>query len=99
MVWMRTAGLPNFKKLYGRIDQDMPKGTYKVSVRNQYDVSSWGGSKSIVLSTTNYFGGTNYFLALCYIVVGGLCIVFGVIFLIAFIGKGSGDADNVANRQ
>ena len=27
IVWMRTAGLPNFRKLYGHIENDLPKGT------------------------------------------------------------------------
>lgn len=40
-----------------------------------------------MLSTTNVFGGTNYFLAICYIVVGALCISFGIVFFIAYMGK------------
>jgi len=98
MVWMRTAGLPNFKKLYGRIDDDLPKGLFKVTINNRYDVSSWGGSKAFVLSTTNYFGGTNYFLAICYIAVGAACIMFAVIFLIAYLGRKSTDNDDQAGR-
>ncbi len=27
MVWMRAAALRNFRKLWGRIDQDIPAGT------------------------------------------------------------------------
>ena len=50
-------------------------------------MSSFAGSKYFVLSTTNTFGGTNYFLAICYIVVGALCIMFGIIFLVAYLGR------------
>lgn len=84
---MRTAGLPNFRKLWGRIDGILKAGTYKLQIDNQYDVSSFDGKKSFVLSTTNALGGKNYFLAICYIVVGALCIVFAIIFLIAFLKK------------
>ena len=84
---MRTAGLPNFRKLYGKIEKDMPKGEYQLTIDNTYDVASFEGSKYFVLSTTNVFGGTNFFLAVCYIVVGALCIVFGIVFFIAYMGK------------
>ena len=49
MVWMRTAGLPNFRKLFGKIDQDLPAQTYYVTVTNNtfssktYDVSKFKG--------------------------------------------------------
>ena len=84
---MRTAGLPNFRKLYGEIQSDLTKGKYLLEVDNQYDVSSFAGSKYFVLSTTNVLGGTNYFLAICYIIVGALCIMFGIIFFIAYMGR------------
>ena len=95
---MRTAGLPNFRKLYGRIMESgtLKKGTYTIRIVNQYDVSSFEGQKSFVLSTTNALGGKNYFLAICYIVVGSLCLVFAVIFCIAYMRKRSSDS-NVAN--
>jgi hypothetical protein len=28
IVWMRTAGLPNFRKLWGKIDGELPEGSY-----------------------------------------------------------------------
>jgi len=87
IVWMRTAGLPNFRKLYGRIEKDLLPGSYSMYINNTYDVSSYDGQKSFVLSTTNALGGKNYFLAICYLVVGSLCIVFAIIFLIAFMRK------------
>jgi hypothetical protein len=89
IVWMRTAGLPNFRKLWGRIEVPVTAGTYNLRINNTYDVSSFGGSKSFVLSTTNALGGKNYFLAICYIIVGALCILFAIIFLIAFLKKRS----------
>jgi hypothetical protein len=87
IVWMRTAGLPNFRKLWGKINTPLAPGTYTVNIANTYDVSSFDGKKSFVLSTTNALGGKNYFLAICYIVVGALCIVFAVIFLVAYLKK------------
>ena len=87
IVWMRTAGLPNFRKLWARIDSDLSAGEYLMTIKNNYDVSGFEGSKSFVLSTTNALGGKNYFLAVCYIVVGALCFVFAIIFLIAYIRK------------
>lgn len=86
-MWMRTAGLPNFRKLWGKIESDMTPGMYAVKIANNYDVNGFEGNKSFVLSTTNALGGKNYFLAICYIVVGSLCLVFAIIFLVAFLKK------------
>jgi len=80
IVWMRTAGLPDFKKLYRIIDQDIPQGKYTVSVTANYPVESFGGKKYIVLSTTTWIGGKNPFLGYAYIVVGAICFLQGVIF-------------------
>lgn len=87
IVWMRTAGLPNFRKLWGRLDNGIKAGTYAVDIDNFYDVNGFEGNKSFVLSTTNALGGKNYFLAICYIVVGSLCLIFALIFLIAYLKK------------
>lgn len=57
IVWMRTAGLPNFRKLYGKIQSDLPAGDYYLEIINNFDVSSFEGSKHFVLSTTNVLGG------------------------------------------
>jgi len=89
IVWMRTAGLPNFRKLWGRIENGLAAGEYTVTIQNLYDVNGFDGNKSFVLSTTNALGGKNYFLAVCYIVVGSLCLLFAIIFLVAFVKKKS----------
>jgi len=87
IVWMRTAGLPNFRKLYGKISGGLTAGAYIINIQNLYNVKDFQGKKYFVLSTTNMLGGQNYFLAVCYIVVGALCIVFAIIFFVAYMRK------------
>ena len=98
IVWMRTAGLPNFRKLYGVINEDLEVGTYYLRVENNYDVSSFDGHKYFVISTTNLLGGQNYFLAICYIIVGGLCLMFGIIFFIAYMTRKNAARATVSRR-
>jgi hypothetical protein len=84
MVWMRPAGLPNFRKLWGRINTDLNAGTYTLSVMNVYDVKAFDGQKFFVLSTVNAFGGKNAFLGISYIVVGSICILMAILFLVGY---------------
>lgn len=84
---MRTAGLPEFRKLYGKLGDGIKAGTYWLVIDNTYDVSVFKGSKSFVLSTTNLLGGQNYFLAIAYLVVGSLCLILALIFFGVFLSK------------
>ena len=86
IVWMRPAGLPNFRKLWGRIkDTDLKGGTeVNVTIENNFDVSSFNGKKYLILSTVNAFGGKNSFLGISYIVLGGISIVLAVVFVIGY---------------
>jgi len=72
---MRNAFLNIFKKLYGRIEEDLPSGDYYININNQFDVTLFGGQKWIVLSTTNLFGGKNSRMARTYIYYGVVCLV------------------------
>jgi len=83
IVWMRTAALPNFRKLYGRIDAGIEKGiNLDFTVVSRFPVDSFKGTKTIVLSTTSWLGGKNPFLGYAYFGVGGLCIVLAILFFI-----------------
>lgn len=52
-----------------------------------FDVKAYGGTKSLLISTRTVMGGKNDFLGIAYLVVGGLCIVLGVLFTIAHLIK------------
>ncbi|KAI7832897.1 ligand-effect modulator 3 family [Kickxella alabastrina] len=83
LVWMRTAGLPTFRKLYMKNTEDtMKSGYYQINVQMNYDTRSFGGTKSIVISTTSFIGGRNPVLGIAFIVVGGLCVLLGCIFAV-----------------
>jgi len=84
IVWMRTAGLPNFRKLYRIIDgpDSLQPGDYVFNISNNFPVSQFGGKKYLVLSTTSWIGGKNDFLGWAFISVGVVCFVQGVGFAI-----------------
>jgi len=84
IVWMRTAGLPNFRKLNGYYENGLKAGTHTLKIQNAYDVTKIKGTKAFVLSTTNALGGANFFLAYTYIVVGVVSLVFAVVFALAY---------------
>lgn len=67
MVWMSIAGLPTFRKLWGRIEEDLEPGVYRIAILNNYDVTPFKGEKRMVMTTAAMFGGKFYFLAYSYI--------------------------------
>ncbi|KAJ3322553.1 hypothetical protein HDV06_002930 [Boothiomyces sp. JEL0866] len=82
-VWMRTAGLPTFRKLYGVNSQNqLNYGLWQLVIVQNFDCDKFGGTKSIVLSSTSILGGKNYFLGSAYVVVGTLCVALGIAFLV-----------------
>ncbi|EDV46866.1 cell cycle control protein 50A [Drosophila erecta] len=88
IVWMRTAALPSFRKLYRRLNQThtqyangLKAGNYTLNIKYQYPVVSFDGTKRMILSTTSVLGGKNPFLGIAYIVVGAICITLGLALL------------------
>ena len=45
----------------------------------------YGGTKSIVITTSTVMGGKNPFMGIAYVVVGGICILLGALFTVAHL--------------
>jgi hypothetical protein len=86
IVWMRTSALPKFRKLYGVIEEDLRVDeTMTILIRNNYNTYTFGGKKSIVLSTASWLGGKNDFLGYAYIVTGSMSIFMSILFALIHV--------------
>ena len=71
MVWMRLSAMPRFRKLYGRIDEDIPAGsTVLIRVHSRYPVQTFGGSKALMISSTSWTGANMLGFGIIYMVSG-----------------------------
>ncbi|KRZ38792.1 Cell cycle control protein 50B, partial [Trichinella pseudospiralis] len=105
IVWMRSAALPNFRKLHSRVlhigdfVKALPKGNYTVEVTYNYPVASFDGRKRFIISNASWAGGKNSFLGIAYIVVGTICIVMGCVFLFVHMKFGHSLTEMAAIRS
>jgi hypothetical protein len=79
--WMKTDILPNFMKLWGRIEVDLD-GEYILKIWSNYDVSRYDSGKYIVFSNTNTLGGSQMFLAVSFMAFGVTCLLAMCAFMI-----------------
>ncbi|XP_058471144.1 cell cycle control protein 50B [Solea solea] len=89
LVWLRTAALPNFSKLYRRITEGdyaegLPAGNYSLEIAYNYPVLSFDGRKKVVFSNVSWMGGKNEFLGIAYLVIGSMCVVMSIVMLIVY---------------
>jgi len=85
IVWMRTAALPTFRKLYGTL---VVPGGFKAGdkitfrIVPNFLVSSFKGTKGLVIGTTSPLGMKNYVLGIAYLVIGFAALVLALAFFI-----------------
>ena len=85
-MWMRTSALPKFRKLYGVIEEDLRVDkTMTILIGNNYNTYTFGGKKSIVLSTATWLGGKNDFLGYSYIVTSSMSIFMSILFALVHV--------------
>ncbi|XP_064487841.1 cell cycle control protein 50A-like [Ornithodoros turicata] len=88
IVWMRTAALPTFRKLYAIVDHQkrptfgkaLPTGNYLLEVHYNYPVWQFDGRKLLVLANAGWLGSRNPFLGIVYVCVGSLCLSLTIVF-------------------
>ncbi|XP_022885521.1 putative ALA-interacting subunit 2 isoform X3 [Olea europaea var. sylvestris] len=99
IVWMRTAALPSFRKLYGRIEEDLHADEIlEVKILNNYNTYSFGGRKKLVLSTSSWLGGHNNFIGIAYISIGSSFIFIALVFMLLHVKnpRPYGDTTNIS---
>lgn len=100
IVWMRAAALLSFRKLYGRIEEDLePGNVVVVNLMNNYNTYSFSGQKKLILSTSSWLGGRNDFLGITYLVVGASSIVISIIFMLLHLKNPRPYGDNSWNKK
>eukprot|EP00834_Sanchytrium_tribonematis_P005480 NODE_334_length_9322_cov_0.874458.p2 type:complete len:376 gc:universal NODE_334_length_9322_cov_0.874458:1480-353(-) len=82
-VWSLISPFPKFRKLWAQMDQSLQPGYYRLIINDNYpSMTSYGSSKTFILTTTNIFGGRNTYLGLICILCGLLYLFGGIIFYV-----------------
>lgn len=79
-VWLRTALLSNFKKLYRIIDEDLEPGDYMMEIEEFYDVVSFKGKKLFYVQNTGPLGNGTRAIAILFFAMGLISFIVGVAF-------------------
>jgi len=81
IVWMRGATTSDFRKLYGRIDEEI-KLPVTISIDSRYPIERYKGKKGVLLTKTSWMGGKNAALGVTYILTGSLCLLVAAFFFL-----------------
>jgi len=73
LIWMRPATSSTFYKLYAKITKTLnPGDELTFTITEKYPATSYGGEKSLVVTTASAIGGKNMVLSVCLLAFGSL---------------------------
>jgi hypothetical protein len=82
---MRTSGLPNFKKPWGKISTNLVPGNYTITAQNSLNITGWGGKRGVILTTKSSVVGTkNFLLPTSFLIIAVLSCVAAIFFCFRF---------------
>ncbi len=90
---MKIAPFSEFRKTWGIINTDVPKGKYQFKIDPKWDSHLYNGQKWFGLTTTNKLGAENYFLGYAFITIGTISILLSIIFMIRKLQRPKGILD------
>ncbi|EHB08463.1 Cell cycle control protein 50A [Heterocephalus glaber] len=88
IVWMRTAALSTFRKLYRLTERKndlhptLPARQYYLNITCNYPAHSFDGRKRMIFSIISWMGEKNPFLGIAYNTVGSITFLPGVALLV-----------------
>lgn len=80
-VWMHTALLPKFTKLFRIIEVDLEPGTYEMRIEEFYDVTSFKGAKFFELQEARSASRGTKSFAVVFVILGITSFVIGLAFV------------------
>ncbi|KAI8986038.1 CDC50/LEM3 family [Pilobolus umbonatus] len=88
MVWMHVAALPDFRKIWGRNDNEaLTAGRWRIMIDMNFDTIQYGGTKWLVLSSTSPLGGRNPYLGIAYMAIAGISVFVGLLLTLRHVIK------------
>jgi hypothetical protein len=101
--WERNSAFRNFPKLWGRTSANatlQANQLYNISIENNFPVSSFGGSKTLIIAQTMWLGARNPFIANFFFIIGGVALFGATLFLLAACivkapDRDSGDSESL----
>ena len=75
-VWMDTPAFPSFRRIWGLTSETgvLEKQILSVTIQNNYDVSLFNGTKSIILASKDNYPSSNSYLGIFYLVAASIML-------------------------